>query len=187
MKFLIEHLEPKLYRWCLLEYKHISERVGKKNVIFTNVNARDKAKLSKFGEVYTKKVAKLELEKTCILDPYAKEKLKPADARKSGYFIFGGILGNNPAEGRTKKLTEQMPKAARRNLGKRQLSTDTAVIVAKLILTGIPFEKIQFQDELEIETGEDESVVLPYPYVVKDGKAVVSKELVAYLKRKKGF
>lgn len=187
MKFIIEHLELRMYRWCLLEYKHISERMGKQNLIFTNINQADKHKLSNLGKVFTKPVANLNLKRLCILDPYVDKTLKPTDAKLFDYFIFGGILGNNPAQGRTRKLTEQMPKAARKNLGERQLSTDTAVIVTKLILTGTPLEKIQFKDELEIETNERESVILPYPYVVKDGKVVVSRELIAYLKKKKGF
>ncbi len=38
MKFIIEHLEPELYPWCLIEYKHISKIVGKNNLIYTNIN-----------------------------------------------------------------------------------------------------------------------------------------------------
>ncbi len=187
MKFIIEHLEPRVYRWCVLEYAHISQRVGKENLIFTNIKAKDKVKLSKLGKVYTKPVKELRLKRACILDPYSKKQLLLEDARRFGYFIFGGILANNPAAGRTKKLTEQLPKAATRNLGKRQLSTDTAVIVTKLIVMGTPLEKIQFKDEVEIETGENESVVLPYPYAVKDGKIAISQELVKYLRKQKGF
>src|SRR3989338_10620936 len=29
MRYIIEHLEEKLYPWCLLEYTHISKMVGK--------------------------------------------------------------------------------------------------------------------------------------------------------------
>src|SRR3989344_3510320 len=37
MKYIIEHLEEKVYPWCLLEYTHISTIVGKDNLIFTNI------------------------------------------------------------------------------------------------------------------------------------------------------
>ena len=42
MKFIIEHLEPELYDWCLIEYEHISKIVGKENLIFTNINKKYK-------------------------------------------------------------------------------------------------------------------------------------------------
>ena len=34
--YVIEHLEPRIYRWCVIEYKHISKIVGKENLWFTN-------------------------------------------------------------------------------------------------------------------------------------------------------
>ena len=40
MIYIIEHLEPKLWEWCILEYEHISQTVGKDNLWFTNI--RDK-------------------------------------------------------------------------------------------------------------------------------------------------
>jgi len=36
-KFIVEHLDPRLWKWSLLEYSHISDFVGKKNMIFTNI------------------------------------------------------------------------------------------------------------------------------------------------------
>ena len=35
MKFIIEHLEDEVWEWCILEYRHMSEFVGKENLIFT--------------------------------------------------------------------------------------------------------------------------------------------------------
>ncbi|PIY60292.1 hypothetical protein COY95_02530 [Candidatus Woesearchaeota archaeon CG_4_10_14_0_8_um_filter_47_5] len=40
MKFIIEHMEPELYPWCLLEYRHISQIVGKGQVVFTKVTGK---------------------------------------------------------------------------------------------------------------------------------------------------
>ena len=34
--FIIEHLEPKMWPWCIIEYRHISKIVGKNNLIITN-------------------------------------------------------------------------------------------------------------------------------------------------------
>ncbi len=186
MKIVIEHLEPKLYKWCLIEYKHISKLIGKNSVIFTNIKPKDKGKLSKFGKVYSSSVKNFGLKKACVLDPYSQKTLKPGDKKRFDCFIFGGILGNDPGEGRTKKLTLQL-NFTTRNLGGRQLATDTAVFVTKLILLGTPLEKIKFQDNAEIEINDSWSVILPYPYVVQNGKVMISGELVQYLKKKKGF
>ena len=64
--FVIEHLEPKLFKWCLLEYAHISFFVGKKNLLFTNIKS---AALNKFGRVESRSVKQLRFVNACILDP----------------------------------------------------------------------------------------------------------------------
>ena len=99
--------------------------------------------------------------------------------------MFGGILGDYPPKARTKEL--QIPNAERRNLGKEQMSTDTAVLVVKLIVDGTPLEKIEFKDEIEIEIKEGESILLPYRYVVKNKKPVLPAGLIEMLKKQKGF
>jgi len=40
--YIIEHLEPKLFPWCMIEYKHISKTVGKSNLWFTNIKQKGK-------------------------------------------------------------------------------------------------------------------------------------------------
>ena len=94
MKFIIEHLEPELFEWCLIEYEHISSIVGKNNLIFTNIksyrnkvsgelknprflsNKKDADKLKKFGDVYEKNISELKFEKICVLSQYSKKTLK---------------------------------------------------------------------------------------------------------------
>ncbi|HIH05163.1 TPA: hypothetical protein HA228_03015 [Candidatus Woesearchaeota archaeon] len=186
MKFVVEHLEPELFEWCAIEYAHIAEMVGKENVLFTNIPAKESAKLSSCGEVTEKKVSGLHLKKACILDPYARKTLSESDKGKFGCLILGGILGNNPAEGRTEKLTGSLPYPTR-NLGKKQLSTDTAAYVAKRILEGRKLSEFHFVDEVEVQLGEGESMTLPFPYVLEDNKVVISEKLVEHLKRRKGF
>src|SRR3989344_4588506 len=39
--YIIEHLEQKLWPWCVIEYKHISKIAGKNNLWFTNIKKRD--------------------------------------------------------------------------------------------------------------------------------------------------
>ncbi len=72
--FIIEHLEPKIGRWCLAEYSHISKMVGKSNLWITNVQRGGK-RFSKFGKVFKESVRNLKLENVCVLDPEAKSLL----------------------------------------------------------------------------------------------------------------
>ncbi|MEK6921972.1 MAG: hypothetical protein AABX82_08835 [Nanoarchaeota archaeon] len=78
MKYIIEHMDPELFDWCLLEYTHISEIVGKENLIFTNIKkAEEKKKLETLGSVEQKSVKELNLKSVCILDPAASKTLEP--------------------------------------------------------------------------------------------------------------
>ena len=68
MKFVVEHLETELHDWCLIEYEHISEIVGKDNLIFTNIKKqKDVKKLQKYGAVYEKSVSELNTKNICVL------------------------------------------------------------------------------------------------------------------------
>jgi len=182
--FVIEHLEPKVFQWCMLEYAHISKWVGKQNLFFTNTKS---SSLKKFGKVVPKSVKKLRFEKACILDPGSKQELTPAIAKKYNYFIFGGILGDNPPKERTKvELTNFLPYPSF-NLGKAQMSTDTAVIVTKLITDGKKLSQLKFQQGIEIKISAYEEVHLPYKYLLKNGKPLLAPGIVEMLKKQKTF
>ncbi|MFQ5621691.1 MAG: SAM-dependent methyltransferase [Candidatus Nanoarchaeia archaeon] len=183
MKVIIEHLDPKVWPWSVLEYRHISSIVGKENVIFTRVAKREFHKLLGFGEVHEERVKDLKFENVCILDPEAEEVLKPSD-KKFDYFLFGGVLGNEPMDQRTDKELSSQLGYERRHLGKKQMSTDTAVnVVFKIIEVGIPFDKLKFVDDIEIEIEEGYSNIMPYRYLVgEDGKPVLPEGLIEYLK-----
>lgn len=181
--FIIEHLEPKLFKWCFLEYKHISSIVGKQNLWITNVDSK---KLANCATVFKESVSKMDLQKVCVLDPDATEELSANDVKKFEYFVFGGILGDYPAKKRTN--TElKLKNSERRNLGREQMATDNAVYVAKEILNGKKMKDLKFQDGVEINTREGESVQLPYKYVLVDGKPLICNALVEMLKTQKGF
>ena len=182
--FIIEHLEKRIYKWCLIEYKHISKIVGKNNLWFTNTKSKE---LKKYGKVFEKSVSELNLKKACILDPDAKKVLNTKDVKKFNYFIFGGILGDYPRKKRTKSELTKKLNFENRNIGKKQLSTDNAVYVAKEILNGKSLNKIKFKDKIEIELGKYDSVILPYRYAIVNKKPLISNELITYLKRRKGF
>lgn len=186
MIFIIEHMEDELYEWCLLEYRHMSSVVGKDNLWFTNVKT-DADKLKGLGKVMPESVATMGLKRCCLLDLNAPSTLAPADGKSFDHLIFGGILGDNPPRGRTKALRVALEKAGAvqiRDLGTVQMSTDTAVLVAKTIVDGTPLAKIPFSDTIVIETGEGEEVELPYRYVLgKDDKPILPMGLIELLSR----
>lgn len=188
LTYIIEHLEQKLWKWCLIEYKHISKIVGKENLWFTNIKQKeDQIKLEKFGKIFSESVREMKLENTCVLDPEADKTLNPDD--RFEYFIFGGILGDYPPRKRTKEeLTKFLPKQIqKRNIGKEQMSTDNAVYTVKQIFDGKRFEELKFVDNASIELGEFESVELPYRYNLVNGRPLMSDEIAKYLKSKKGM
>lgn len=78
-----------------------------------------------------------------LLDLRGEKELSPSDSSTMKVFVFGGILGDHPPRDRTKLLRADIETL--RNLGQPQLSTDTAVLVSKLILVnGMELEKIPF-------------------------------------------
>jgi ribosome biogenesis SPOUT family RNA methylase Rps3 len=184
MKYIIEHLEPKVFDWCLMEYKHISKIVGKQNLMVTNVKAKEVSKLKEFADVRTESVKDLQLKNIGILDPDAPKTLAASD--KFDYLVFGGILGDYPPRMRT-KIELVVPGAERRNLGKEQFPTDNAVYVAKEIASGKKMSDLKFQDGLTIETGPNEAVDLPFRYVLVNGKPLICKELIEHLKKGEEF
>jgi len=192
MKVIIEHLEPELYEWCLLEYEHISKIVGKKNLIFTNIkNKKDSDKLKKYDSVHEKRISELNFGKICVLSQYAKRELSSNDKNNFECFVFGGILGDNPAKKRTKSIINNLKKNKMnfetRNLGKIQMPTDNAVYAAKKILEGKKLSDFKFVDKLEIEINENESIVLPFRFVVDNNRLIINEKLVEYLRKRKEF
>lgn len=180
--FVIEHLEPELFDWCKIEYAHVSKWVGKDNILISNC-----VEVLPFCKTDRRHVWDLKLNNACVLDPDAKQQLTPEIAKRFEAFVFGGILGDDPPRKRTEpELTSKLGLPSF-NLGNSQMSTDTAVIVTKLIVDGIPLERLDFQDGLDIEIGENESVRLPYKYLLQNGKAVISPRLIEKLKSQEEF
>lgn len=190
--YIIEHLEPKVWDWCLIEYEHISQTVGKENLWFTNVSDKKEAKkLEKFGRVFSESIKSLKLnfKMACVLDPESKKTLEPKDFEKFRYYIFGGILGDYPPKKRTKKeLTEFIPGVETRDIGKQQMSTDNAVFTVKQIIESKKkFSDLTFKDGVSIQLDEFEFVDLPYRYNFTNGKPFMSDKIVKYLKKKGAF
>jgi len=184
MKYIIEHF-GRVYKWHLIEYKHISKIVGKNNLIFTNVKGK-KDELKKLGEVYSESIAELGLDSICILDPAAKKILNSKDCKKFKYLVFGGILGDYPPRERTKDLlTVKLPNVETRNLGKEQFPTDNAVYIVHEIAKGKDFNDLKFESNIEIPVGKKLSVHLPFRYIIVNNKPLISEKLIEFLKKRK--
>lgn len=193
MKFVIEHLEKRVWPWCLIEYESIKNIVGEENLIFTNIKRKNK-NLEKFGKCFKEKFfeiikkKKINPKKVCVLDPSAKRTLSSNEATKFDYFVFGGILGDYPPKKRTKKeLSPSLKNCVFRNIGKKQFPTDNAVLVVKEITNGKKLSSLKFKDKLEIKINEVESVELPFRYLIHKGKPFIRERLINYLKRKRKF
>jgi ribosome biogenesis SPOUT family RNA methylase Rps3 len=125
----------------------------------------------------------LNLQNVCVLDPESDKTLEAEEAKDFEYFIFGGILGDNPPRKRTgPELTKFIKNPNTRNIGKEQMSTDNAVAVVKEIANGKELKELKFQEGIEIEINEIESTILPYRYLIKDKSPLISKELIKFLK-----
>jgi len=81
----------------------------------------------------------------------------------------------------TKSFSDNVMK---RNIGKKQFSTDNAVYTTREIEKGKEFSELKFQEGLEIQINEIESTSFPFRYNIVKGKPLISQELVKYLRRK---
>ncbi|KAL0945931.1 hypothetical protein HGRIS_012212 [Hohenbuehelia grisea] len=117
------------------------------------------------------KEAGISLDKVCLLDPKAPAELSPEDGDgRFEWFLFGGILGDDPPRDRTGELrTLGFPT---RHLGPIQMTTDTALGVTKIVVEDkVPLGKIPFIDHPTIVFNAKESVEMPFRYITdKDGE-----------------
>lgn len=183
--FIIEHLEQELYPWCIIEYKHISRIVGKRNTWFTNVKEKDRKKLTRYGKVFRESVKNLSLSKACVLDPESQDVLTTNNSSNYAFFIFGGILGDYPPKKRTEtELTRFLRGIKSFNIGKEQMSTDNAVYAVKQIIDGKSFNSLKFQDGAEIKINRIQSTQLPYRYNLVNRRPLISRELIKFIRNK---
>ncbi|KAF8324038.1 DUF431-domain-containing protein [Clavulina sp. PMI_390] len=105
------------------------------------------------------------LEKICLLDPKATTELSPEDGDgKFEWFLFGGILGDDPPRDRTGEL--RVHGFPSRRLGPVQMTTDTALGVTKLVIHDkIPLDTIKYVDHPTIVFNPKESVEMPFRYI----------------------
>lgn len=182
VKFIIEHLEPRISDWLLLEYRHC-RKYG--SLTFTNVkSAADRKRLAQLGEVYVRGARELPKKKLIVLDPSAKKTLTRADFKSRPTLVIGGIIGDDPPRKRTRAwLTSKLRGGPARNLGRDQLSIDGAACVAAAVAHGKKFEIVK---NPEIKISPTHSVVLHYAVPKIRGKLVIPPGIKSHLLRR-GF
>ncbi|KAI5481910.1 hypothetical protein MNV49_000187 [Pseudohyphozyma bogoriensis] len=209
----LEHMEPDeedatgtvFPPWVSLEYSQMLLLADPSSVYFSSLSrpsteslkqllaakgadpARFKAESKSIRELM--EAEGVPLERVCLLDPKATEVIHPDDLQKFDWFLFGGILGDDPPRDRTGELRKLgFPT---RHLGPIQMTTDTALGVTKIVVQDqIPLDKINFVDHPTIKFDENESVEMPFRYVVgKDGEPILPKGMRELLRddMDKGF
>jgi ribosome biogenesis SPOUT family RNA methylase Rps3 len=181
---VIEHCEPELSEWLMLEYRH-AVKLWRGKTIVTNVrDEKTTLALSVFSRVEKKTANEIFCDKNClILDPQAEKPLKTKDFSNLDALIVGGILGYEKPRGRTRKLLSDKSRFETRNLGSIQLSIDGAVFVAKAIMLGMRLSDIEIAYEIEIAHNSVHSTILPFGYPVIDNTPMVTPGLIGYLTR----
>lgn len=124
----------------------------------------------------------IDWSRVCLLDMQAERELTPEDAASFDLVVLGGILGNITHEedgtygsdDRTKELRD-IGFAHRRHLGPWQMTTDTALLVSKLVLEDKqPLDSVPYIDEPDIDLGNNESIQMEgFRYVEREGLAVI--------------
>jgi ribosome biogenesis SPOUT family RNA methylase Rps3 len=182
---IIEHCEPMLSEWLLLEYRHVA-KLWKENLVFTRVaDNKTVHVLQKLGLVKKEKAKNIFSNKKCIvLDPQAKKPLTPRDCSNADAIIIGGLLGYEKPRGRTKKFISGTSGFETRHLGKLQLSIDGAAFVTKAICLGLNLKDIEIAHEIEIVHDNVHSTILPYGYPMIDDIPMITPGLVQYLNKK---
>ncbi|KAF9456733.1 SAM-dependent RNA methyltransferase [Collybia nuda] len=192
--YVIEHMEededtPKsIPPWVELEYAHMRMLAGPNaHVHFTHLskssseflttafqssgNDLSKASCHQYGvlDLIRESVGGPDLQRVCLLDPKAEKVLSPEDGDgRFDWFLFGGILGDDPPRDRTAEL--RVLGFQTRHLGPVQMTTDTALGVTKIVVDdGVPLDKIPYVDFPTIRFNAKESVEMPFRYIV-DGK-----------------
>lgn len=108
--YIVEHLDTELEEWSSREYASIATESHKANSKFYLTSVPQELVLPErlqglvgltvehksVEELYKEEDGKggfVPSKRVCLLDPAAKEELRPSDGEKFDIFLFGGILG----------------------------------------------------------------------------------------------
>ncbi|PGH05609.1 hypothetical protein AJ80_08301 [Polytolypa hystricis UAMH7299] len=192
LAYVVEHLDPELGPWSTLEYACIAResKVAGARFLLTSVPTslelpKELASLPGF-EVEHSSVEEVFADRTskiCLLDPSAVVELSPADGDEFEIFLFGGILGDDPPRDRTSELRKKG--YACRRLGPKQMTTDTAVRVTRIVTHDkVPLDDIPYVDYPELKLNEHESTEMPFRYVKgEDGKPIMPEGMIDLIKQ----
>ncbi|KAI9815008.1 MAG: hypothetical protein M1827_002851 [Pycnora praestabilis] len=198
--YIVEHLDPELGPWSTLEYLSITHETNAAGSRFCLSSVPQSLHLPnqlvelQGLEVEVRSVETLFADKkkeVCLLDPSATAELQPNDGDSFDVFLFGGILGDDPPRGgfRTSELRKHGFEG--RRLGPKQMTTDTAVRVTRLVVEErIPLNEISYIDYPELRINKHESTEMPFRYVKgRDGQALMPQGMLDLIKKdsEKGF
>ncbi|KAI5784637.1 SAM-dependent RNA methyltransferase [Geopyxis carbonaria] len=194
--YVVEHMEPEMGAWSVLEYVAIATETARSGSRFylssmqpqlaknlpENLNA---VLLDGKLTVTTENVEALEgvvKDRVCLLDPQAEVELCPEDGERFDWFVFGGILGDDPPRDRTAELRKYGYQG--RNLRKLQMTTDTAARVTRIVVEEKKsLDEIPFTDFPELQINKNESTQMPFRYVKDaDGMPVMPKGMLDLIK-----
>ncbi|KDE09257.1 hypothetical protein MVLG_00577 [Microbotryum lychnidis-dioicae p1A1 Lamole] len=208
--YVIEHMESdesdgSFPPWVSLEYSQMLHLASPSQVIFSSLSPQSVSSLGGLLEsrraskasyrAETRSILELmkaegvDLSKVCLLDPKAQKEVSVEDREEFDWFLFGGILGDDPPRDRTGELRKLgFPT---RHLGPVQMTTDTALGVTKIVVQDqIPLDKIPFVNHPTIRFDEIESVEMPFRYVADaQGEPILPKGMRELLREDmdKGF
>ncbi|KAE8354436.1 SAM-dependent RNA methyltransferase [Aspergillus coremiiformis] len=189
---VVEHLDVELGAWSALEYGCIareSHAAGSRFLLSsvpTSLQMPEELAATEGLKVEHRSIEEIFADrksKICLLDPAAEAELSPADGENFEVFLFGGILGDDPPRDRTSELRKKG--YAGRRLGPKQMTTDTAVRVTRMVVhEKVPLEKIQYIDHPEILINEHERTEMPFRYVRgDDDQPIMPPGMIDLIKR----
>ncbi|RDI85388.1 putative coniferyl aldehyde dehydrogenase [Venturia inaequalis] len=188
--YIVEHLDTELEEWSSREYASIAKESHASGSKFFLTSVPEELVLPERLQglegltVECRAVEELYREndgspskRVCLLDPQAKQELRPEDGERFDVFLFGGILD------RTKEL--RVKGFEGRRLGPVQMTTDTAVRVTRIIVQDkVKVEDIPYIDHPDLKVDEHESVEMPFRYVRdKEGKPIMPEGMVELILR----
>ncbi|KAI5809647.1 SAM-dependent RNA methyltransferase [Peziza echinospora] len=195
--YVVEHLEPEVGAWSQLEYAIISTECSQSNgqLYLTSLpqslveNLPEKLQSYKdSGRLIATSTEVNQLpgiisDRVCLLDPSAQFDLCPEDGEKFDWYVFGGILGDDPPRDRTAELRKYG--FVGRRLGPVQMTTDTAVRVTRLVVEGkLPLNEIPYADYPELKLSKHETTEMPFRYVKdENGKPIMPEGMVELIKK----
>ncbi|KAA8907862.1 SAM-dependent RNA methyltransferase [Sphaerosporella brunnea] len=195
--YVVEHMEPEMGAWSTLEYIAIASEVSVTGGTFylsslqpslaeklpaTLQAVRDEGKfVATTKDVET--ISDVPKERVCLLDPQATQELSPEDGDAFDWFVFGGILGDDPPRDRTAELRKYG--YAGRNLQKLQMTTDTAARVTRIVVEEKKkLGEIKYVDYPTLKVNKHESTEMPFRYVAdENGNPVMPAGMVELIKK----